>query len=179
MRKLLKIGIIKICVGILLIAIIVNIGIAIRLNKNSSTSYSSNITINQIREVAKLSTIEYLVESHVVIDDKGKVVFSITLPGTEKTYIAVAQGQVVAGIDLEKLNSFVLKDGKAEIQLPKAEILYKTIDPSTKWEKEMSGIFVHITPEEITKAEEKAQSDMVKRAIQENILVKADSSAKK
>ncbi len=182
MREKIDIKYLKIYLFILIVVIVGTSGLTLyfsKLSEASNETYSSSLTLNEIKDVAKLGTVEYLMESRVLIDDKGKVIFSLTIPGTEKTYIAVAQGQVTAGIDLNKISYFKVNNGKAEIKLPKSEILYKSVDPSTKWEKEMSGIFAHITPEEITKAEVQAQNDMVNRAIKEGILDKADSNAKK
>ncbi|MFZ5353290.1 MAG: DUF4230 domain-containing protein [Bacillota bacterium] len=147
--------------------------------RHKEENYSSGITLEQIQEIAELATVEYLVEARMIIDKPKVRVWIFDIPQTEKYYIAMAQGKVKAGIDLEKI--IVLRADKDEVvlRLPEARILDKYIDPTTKWEKEIERLFSEINSDEITEAQIKAEEDMVNRAISNGILEKAYENAKR
>ena len=149
-----------------------------RVPESVKSRYESSLTLEDIRRVAQLSSIEYLMEAKIVIYKPKDRIWIIDIPQTDKFYLAVAQGKVKAGIDLGKLQGFRIEGDTAILRLPPAEILDYYIDPKTKWEKEEEKLFSKIKPEELTRAQVKAEKEMVLRAIQNDILIRADENAK-
>ena len=150
-----------------------------RLISVGEAKTQTGVTVEQIREIAQLASVEYLMEARMIIEKPKIRVWIFDIPQTDKYYVAMAQGKVKAGIDLEQIE--ILSDSKDELvlRLPKARILDKYIDPATKWEKEFEGLFNQIKAEEVTEAQIKAEEDMVERAIKNGILDRANENAKR
>ena len=149
-----------------------------RAPESAKARYESSLTLEDIRRVAQLSSVEYLMEARMMIYKPKDKIWIIDIPQTDKFYFAVAQGKVKAGIDLGKLQSFKVEGDTAFIRLPPAEILDCYIDPKTKWEKEEEKLFSRIKPKELTAAQVKAEQEMAMRAIENGILAKAHENAK-
>ncbi len=143
------------------------------------TVVTTGITINEVREIAQLSAVEYMQSVIMSIDDPGQKLGPFTLPGTKRKYLAIGQGTVGAGIDMNKISHFEIIGEQAIIELPGAEILYKYIMPETLkiWD-EREGIFVRITATDTAAAQMAAEEEMVKKAIENGILETADSSVR-
>ena len=145
------------------------------------------ILIKQINELAQLCTVTVFDE--VVVDSvemKPKTATDSFLPGlsllsklpiTNREIVIIAKGKIVAGTDLKKLQQqsiFVHEDSVA-VTLPHAEILDAIINPSGIETFSEMGAW---TDKEITAVKIKARTKMIDRALQQNILSKADERSK-
>lgn len=139
----------------------------------------TGITLNEVKEVTKLASVEF------IMDARGKHESALgykgyNVPGTQKRYLAIGQGTVVAGIDMDKITMFeYTTDGTVTLKLPNAEILYKSINPNS-WEvwDESDGIFVKLSASQIHEITALAEEDMVNRAVENGIIEKADERTK-
>lgn len=147
----------------------------------------SPILIKQINELAQLCTVTVFDE--VVVDSvemKPKTATDSFLPGlsllsklpiTNRGIVIIVKGKIVAGTDLKKLQQpsiFVHEDSVA-VTLPHAEILDAIINPSGIETFSEMGAW---TDKEITAVKIKARTKMIDRALQQNILSKADVRSK-
>ena len=99
------------------------------------------------------------------------------LPSADKQLVLIGRGKVLAGTDLTMLtdSSVSIKNDTIRVYLPKVQILDAILNPSdfeTFVEKgDWSG-------QEVTLVKAKARRKMIERALQQNILPKADVKAK-
>ncbi|MFT3945765.1 MAG: DUF4230 domain-containing protein [Agriterribacter sp.] len=141
------------------------------------------ILIKQINELAQMCTItvfDEVVADSVEIRRKtlGESLlpdFSAfgNLPVTGRKIVIIAKGKIIAGTDLKKLQPgaiSVLADS-ASIILPHAEILDAIINPSGF---ETFSELGEWNDTEITAVKIKARNKMIKRAMQQQVLNKAD-----
>ncbi|MCC6287836.1 MAG: DUF4230 domain-containing protein [Chitinophagaceae bacterium] len=115
-------------------------------------------------EIRKKSTIEVLLPD---LSDFG------TLPVTGRRIVIIAKGKIIAGTDLKKLQPqsvFIQKDS-VSLTLPAAEILDAIINPSDIEIFSEVGVW---NDREITAVKIKARNKMIDRAIQQQVLNKAD-----
>lgn len=148
---------------------------------NLATQRNSGFSVNEIKEVSKLATVEYLGEVRVKFDESITITkYELNVPGTKKRYLAFGQGRVVAGIDAEKITDFSNHQGVITLRLPAAEILYREINQDS-WEvwDEANGIFTKISANDIHAAEFEAIDGMVARAIEHGILEAAQVKAQR
>lgn len=145
------------------------------------------ILIKQINELAQLCTItvfDEVVADSVEIRSKSVVESLLpdlsafgSLPITGRRIVIIAKGKIVAGTDLKKLQQqsiFVHEDSVA-VLLPHAEILDAIINPSGIETFSEMGSW---TDKEITAVKIKARTKMINRALQQNILTKANERSK-
>ncbi len=132
--------------------------------------------IHEIRSLARLETIRYSVE---------KVITAETRQGTFEFFVGdklllVAHGEVIAGIDLEKLvpESFELEGQVLYVTLPEPEIFIATLDndQSYVYDRE-TGIFTHGDVDLETLARQAAEDEIEKAALEDGILDLARTNA--
>jgi hypothetical protein len=145
------------------------------------------ILIKQINELAQLCTItvfDEVVADSVEIRSKSIVESLLpdlsafgSLPITGRRIVIVAKGKIVAGTDLKKLQqqSIFIHEDSVAVRLPHAEILDAIINPSGIETFSEMGTW---TDKEITAVKIKARTKMINRALQQNILTKANERSK-
>ncbi|MBW7889657.1 MAG: DUF4230 domain-containing protein [Chitinophagaceae bacterium] len=141
------------------------------------------ILIKEIRELAQLCTITSageVVADSSVIRLKSPVEALIPdlsgfgqLPVSGKNLVIIGRGKVIAGVDLQKLNtqSVYVKDDSISLTLPKAEILDIIMNPSGFEIFSETGDW---SSEAVTAVKMKARDKMVVRSLQQGILSKAN-----
>jgi hypothetical protein len=132
--------------------------------------------IHEVRSVARLETIQYSVEK-VITADSGREEFK-ALFGDQLLF--VAHGEVVAGLDLEKLGQADIQlDGKiVTVKLPDAEILSTRLDNEKSYVYDrQTGILIRQDVQLETKARQAAEKEIYKTAIEDGILKQAQANA--
>lgn len=99
------------------------------------------------------------------------------LPSADKQLVLIGKGKVLAGTDLSLLtaNSITSKGDTVSIILPKAAIIETIVNPSD------FEVFIErgsLTSEEITLVKLKVRRKLEARALQQNIIAKADARSK-
>lgn len=132
--------------------------------------------IHEIRSLARLETIQYSVEK-VISADSGredlKALFGDKL-------LFVAHGEVLAGIDLERIRLEDIKlSGKVvTVKLPAAEILSTRLDNDKSYVYDrQTGLLVRPDSELETKARQEAEGQIYQTAIDDGILKQAKTNA--
>lgn len=141
------------------------------------------ILIKQINELAQLCTItlfDEVVADSVEIRKKslGESILPDfsgfgNLPITGRRVVIIAKGKIVAGTDLKKLQvkDMYIQDDSISLTIPKAEILDAIINPSGIETFSETGQWNDAA---ITAVKIKARNKMINRALQQQILNKAD-----
>ncbi|KAB2953344.1 DUF4230 domain-containing protein [Heliorestis acidaminivorans] len=150
--------------------------------------------LNEIREVAKLVTLEHNASITIAIDDPLRwhdfgLVGTLTslgsepVPRTSIKYIAVGQGTVLIGIDADKIELIEQPQGELILQLPQPEVLYQFINVDS-WEvlyQQEPYVRKFIKPlnrEEIRKLEAEALTALVQEVQENGLLEEAAEKAK-
>jgi hypothetical protein len=132
--------------------------------------------IHEVRSLARLETIYYSVE---------KVITAETNQGTwgwlyGDKLLFVAHGDVIAGIDLAKLEPEDLeaKDGVLYVRLPEAEVFIATLDndKSYVYDRETS-LFAQNEKDLETEARKAAEEEILRAALEDGILEQAQINA--
>lgn len=128
--------------------------------------------IHEVRSLARLETLQYSIEK-IITADSGQGELSI-LFGDK--LIFVAHGKVIAGIDLEKIQTedIRIKNDVLHIKLPEAELFTVTLDneKSYVYDRE-TGIFSTGNVNLETLARQSAEEEIRKAAIEDGILEQA------
>jgi hypothetical protein len=132
--------------------------------------------IHEVRSLARLETIQYSVEK-VITADSGredlKALFGDKL-------LFVAHGEVIAGVDLEKLKveDVILNNNIVSIRLPKAEVLISRLDNEKSYVYDrQTGLLVRPDAQLETLARQTAEDEILKTAINDGILKQAQTNA--
>jgi hypothetical protein len=132
--------------------------------------------IHEVRSLARLETIQYSVEK-VITADSGredlKALFGDKL-------LFVAHGEVIAGVDLEKLKveDVILNNSIVSIRLPKAEVLISRLDNEKSYVYDrQTGLLVRPDAQLETLARQTAEDEIYKTAINDGILKQAQTNA--
>ncbi len=132
--------------------------------------------INEVRALARLETIQYSIEK-VITAEQGQGFFGF-LVGDRLLF--VAHGEVIAGIDMEKLQPEDLRfeDGVLYVNLPAAEIFIATLDneKSYVYDREQ-GILSPDNFDLETDTRRVAEDEIRKAAIEDGILEQAQVNA--
>jgi Protein of unknown function (DUF4230) len=132
--------------------------------------------INEVRAVAKLETIHYTVEKVITAEANQGVLG----PLFGDRLLFVAHGYVIAGIDMEKIQSqdMWLDGGTLKVHLPQAEVLVTTLDndKSYVYDRE-TGLLTHGDPNLETTARQVAEQEILKAALEDGILDQARINA--
>ncbi len=132
--------------------------------------------IHEVRSLARLETIYYSVEKVITAEtNQGKLGF---LVGDKILF--VAHGNVIAGVDLAKLEPEDLetKDGVLYVTLPETEIFVATLDndKSYVYDRE-TGLFAQNEKDLETEARKAAEEEIQKSALEDGILEQAQINA--
>jgi hypothetical protein len=132
--------------------------------------------IHEIRSLARLETIQFTVEK-VITADSGredlKALFGDKL-------LFVAHGEVIAGLNLEKLGmNDVHLDGKVvTIKLPEPEVLVTRLDNQSSYVYDrQTGLLVRQDSQLESLARQKAEEEIYRTAIDDGILKQARLNA--
>ena len=132
--------------------------------------------VHEVRSMARLETIKFSLE---------KIITAETRQGVFKwlvgdRLILVAHGEVIAGIDLEKLDpeGLVVRGGILYVQLPDPEIFVVAIDNEQSYIYDRdTGIFTHGEVNLESEARRAAESEIEKSALEDGILELAARNA--
>jgi hypothetical protein len=134
---------------------------------------TSGDVIRQIRQLSRLETTAYSVQTVVVVERPGNVIGI----GRQRLLLIV-HGNVVAGIDLQRLRPqdvTVSPDGKkVTIRLPEAEILSSALDETkTQIYDFQTGLFTRPDTNLIVEAQKAGAGQILRTACQDGILQRA------
>ncbi len=132
--------------------------------------------VHEIRSLARLETIKFSLEK-IITAETRQGVFE-WLVGDR--LIFVAHGEVIAGIDLNKLDpdDLVVKDAVLYVTLPEAEIFITALDneQSYVYDRE-TGLFTHGEVNLETNARRAAEIEIEESALEDGILELAEQNA--
>lgn len=132
--------------------------------------------IEQVRALSKIETVHYSLQKIVSGESTGPLPDFLT----SDKILLVAQGEVVAGIDLSKLNSgdITVSGDIVTVRLPEPEILYSRIDNDKTYVYDrQTGIFSKPDPNLETQLRQAAEEEIVKAALEDGIMSKARTNA--
>jgi hypothetical protein len=132
--------------------------------------------IHEVRSLARLETIYYSME---------KVITAETNQGTwgwlyGDKLLFVAHGDVIAGIDLAKLEpeDLEIKNGVLYVRLPEAEIFIATLDNEKSYVYDRdTGLLAQNEKDLETEARKAAEEEILKAALEDGILEQAQINA--
>jgi len=125
--------------------------------------------IHEVRSLARLETIKYSLEK-IITAETRQGVFEL-LVGDR--LIFVAHGEVIAGLDLNKLapEDLDVREGVLYVHLPEAELFVVAIDNEKSYVYDRdTGIFTHGEVDLETEARRAAESEIEKSALEDGIL---------
>ena len=132
--------------------------------------------IRQVQSLARLETIQYSVEK-VITAEVNQGVFG---PLFGDKLLLVAHGNVIAGIDLNKLKStdLTLESGVLKVHLPDAEVFSATLDNQQSYIYDRTtGLLTKGDPQLETAACQAAEQEILKAAETDGILDLARQNA--
>jgi hypothetical protein len=136
--------------------------------------------IKEIKELNKLETAQFSIEKVIDAQTNTNNVFQDFLFGDK--ILLIADGQVVAGFDLSKLqkNDVSIKGSDLSIKLPAPEILYSKIDnEKTKVYDRRLGLLTKGNKDLESEARKAAESSIRQAACDANILEQASTNVRK
>jgi hypothetical protein len=134
--------------------------------------------VMKIRELNRLETVTYSIDK-IVEGDRESILFPSFLAGDK--IILVAHGEVIAGVDLSKLQpgDVSVSGQSVRVRLPKAEILTTRIDnQATRVYSRSTGLLVSADPNLESQVRAVAEQQIGQAAMDEGILSKARQGAK-
>jgi len=137
------------------------------------------IVITHVNSLGRLETTEFAMQTVVDLENEPTNMWE-RIFGTDQLML-VAEGEVVAGIDLDKVaeEDIVVRGTTVNITLPSPEILYSRIDNERSYVYERNtGLFRPIDKTLEARARLLAEQSMVDWAIQRDIYGKAADSAR-
>lgn len=132
--------------------------------------------IHEVRSLARLETIQYSVEK-VIAAETGEGAFAFLF---EDRLLLVAHGTVIAGIDMEKLESkdMWLEGGVLNVRLPQAEVFVATLDNDKTYVYERDTGILRLPSVDLeTLARQSAEEEIRAAAIEDGILEVARQNA--
>ena len=132
--------------------------------------------IRQVRDLSRLETASYTIEK-VITAETGQGPFSFLFGDR---LILVARGQVIAGVDLGKMEDgdiLVADDGTVVVTLPPAEILVATLDNQKSYVVDRDTGLVGVNPALETEARQAAEQEVLNAALEDGILETAQRNA--
>jgi len=143
------------------------------------------ILIKEIKTIAQLVTVtayDEVVADSIVFTKRAAVIDAFrsilpVLPSARKQLVLIAKGKVLAGTNLQQLSAenFTINNDTITLRLPRAVILETIINPSDFETFEEQGKW---SEAEVQAVKATARRKIVERALQRNILQKADTKAK-
>ena len=143
-----------------------------RINVDQAT------VIRQIRQLQRLETVSYTMDK-IIGGEHQNVYLPKFLAGDR--ILLVVHGDVVAGVDLEKLQprDVTVHGASISIHLPAAEVLSTRIDNTkTRVYSRDTGLFSSPDPNLETEVRQEAERQLLQAALQDGILKSADQNAR-
>ena len=132
--------------------------------------------INEVRSLARLETIQYSVEK-IITAEVGQEIFG---PLFGDRLLFVAHGTVIAGVDLNKLETsdLNLHEGVLTVRLPDAEIFITAVDNEKSYVYDrQTGLFTKGEQDLETLARRAAEEEIHQAALDDGILDQASVNA--
>lgn len=147
------------------------------LNPTPTIYPSAATIIRQVQALARLETAQYSVEKVITAETNQGVLG----PLFGDRMIFVAHGEVIAGVDLSKLQEgdiVVGSDGRATVILPAPQVFVATLDnqQSYVYDRE-TGLFNKGEIDLETQARQVAEQEILKAALEDGILRYAQTNA--
>ena len=183
MNKKEKRGLKQRLIGSLIIAIIL-IGGSIYVKNHfvpkEETIISSETVESSIKEAKELTTLKYHYKN-IASFENSQEFQGIKLPFTTKRFLYTYEGEIHAGVDLDKAKVEVDNEAKTvSVTLPKAKILSHDIDEkSVMIYDEKNSIFNPLELEDYSNFRKEEEAKVEKEAIDKGILTEADEKTKK
>ena len=139
---------------------------------------SIDLIKSEIKNIGELASIEYFYTNAGKFEDLNKL-FGVNVPFTTKSFIAKWDGEIKAGIKLDKIIVEV-KDANKEIiiHMPKSEIISHEIDnESIETLDEKDGLFNPVKVDDVRNFDKISKEEMEARAIENGLLIKASKNA--
>lgn len=132
--------------------------------------------IYEVRAVARLETIQYSVEK-IITAEENQGIFA---PLLGDRLLFVAHGEVIAGIDMSKIQveDLWLEDGILHVRLPEPEILVAALDNELSYVYDRdTGLLTHGDANLETAARQAADQEIRAAALEDGILEQARINA--
>lgn len=163
------------------VIVAVSIGVMLWLalfRSGARLDLSRPAVVQNIQRLQRLETVVYTVEK-IVTGTQDNAYLPRVLAGDR--ILLIVYGEVVAGIDLAKLDtsSIAIKDRAISLQLPAAEIFSTRIDNAkTQVYSRETGLFVRPDPNLETEARRAAEQQVHKAALDSGILKTATDNGR-
>ena len=132
--------------------------------------------IRQVRNLSRLETASYTIEK-VITAESGQGAFAFLFGDR---LILVAHGQVIAGVDLGKMEEgdiMVTADGTVVVALPPAEVLVVTLNNQESYVFDRDTGLIGMNPALETEARRAAEEEILNVALEDGILEIAQQNA--
>jgi len=132
------------------------------------------VVITHVNALGRLETTEYVMQTVVDLENDPSTLWEQVF-GSDKL-ILVAEGEVVAGFDLEQIKpqDIMVEETSVTISLPSPEILYSRIDNEKTFVYERkTGLFVKPDQTLESRARQLSEEALIEWATQRDILEKA------
>lgn len=139
---------------------------------------SLDIINAELKEIGKLSTMEYLYTNAAEFSD-SKQIKSWNIPFTKKSFILRWDGVIKAGVDVNQITAKLDEANRVlTVCLPQAEIQSHTIDDeNAEVLAENDGLLNPVRVEDKVQFDAETKKEMEKRAKQNGLLEKAQENA--
>ena len=147
------------------------------LGFSSKVTPSGPVVLLQMQKLARLETSRF--NGQAIVKSETKGVLPVSIAGD--SLIFVAHGEVVAGVDLAKMNEGDVKvDGeKVTVKLPRAELFHTRLDSSTsEVAQRQTGLFSKPDINLETQARIEGENRLREAALQSGLLERADENAR-
>ncbi len=148
----------------------------------ANTEIGISVIETKFAEIGELATSEYLYTDAGRFSESNKV-FDITVPFSEKYFVAKWNGCIKAGILMKDVTFAVDNESeqrKITINIPKAQILSHEVDhDSVETLDQHNGLFNPIKVDDVRNFDKTTVSAMEARALEAGLLDKATDSAAK
>ena len=147
------------------------------LGFSSRVTPSGPVVLLQMQKLARLESARF--NGQAIVKSETKGVLPVSIAGDSLLF--VAHGEVVAGVDLAKMNgNDVRVDGETvRVKLPKAEIFHTRLDSKTSEVfQRQTGFFSKPDIDLETNARIESENRLREAALQSDILGRADENAR-
>lgn len=150
------------------------------LKSKEKISISSETVESSLKEAKELTTLKYNYKN-VASYENSQEFHGITLPFTTKKFLYTYQGEINAGVDLDKAKVDVNEASKIiSVTLPQASILSHDIDEnSVMVYDEKNSIFNPLKLEEYSDFRKEEEAKVEKEAIDKGLLEEAKEKSEK
>lgn len=148
------------------------------LGRNTGLDVSQLAVVNQIQQLQRLETVVYSVDK-IVSGEKENAILPDFLAGDR--LLMLVHGEVVAGVDFQRLNSGdVTVEGKhVRLHLPEAQVFSTRLDNArTRVYSRQTGWLVPVDPNLETKVRQEAERQIQQAALVDGILKTAHQNAR-